>query len=92
MVPDKDHVRFKELQEQFDESDLSGDHQRASALKEEKMKMARFDPIILHSLEEGATPYRFHTQMLADFLTIEFLAQYMKKELENLGVDPAAGL
>ncbi|MGB6176678.1 MAG: hypothetical protein WBF43_10170 [Methylocella sp.] len=55
------------------------EHERLSA---EQMTLARFIPCVTHSFEEKVTPVFFHGQMLADFKTIEVLAQKILAELD----------
>lgn len=51
-------------------------------LSAEQEALGSFSPFMTHSLEVGARPVVFHSQMLADFNTIEELAQKMLKELD----------
>jgi hypothetical protein len=55
------------------------EHERLSA---EQRELAVLVPCITHSFEEEAIPVIFHYQLLADFKTIESLAQKMLKELD----------
>ena len=46
----------------------------------EQSRLLVFQPLIAHAIGE-ASPYVFHVQILADFLTVEKLAQRMLEEL-----------
>lgn len=55
------------------------DYDRARA---EQRRMEFFQPLMLHSLSEGARPLVFHPQLLANFNTIEELGRSFLDELE----------
>jgi hypothetical protein len=56
------------------------DYQR---LSKEQAKLLVFQPLIAHSTVETKAPYVFHVQMIADFLTVEALAERMLTELQR---------
>ena len=52
------------------------------AAKQEKLLV--WQPLISHSVKETTNPYRFHIQMLADFITVEEIAYKVLEELMAL--------
>jgi hypothetical protein len=52
-------------------------------LSKQQSKLLVFQPLIAHSTIETKTPYVFHPQLIADFLTIEELGEKMLQELHR---------
>ena len=52
-------------------------------LSEEQAKLLVFQPLIAHSTIETKVPCVFHVQLIADFLTVEALAERMLLELRR---------
>jgi hypothetical protein len=57
--------------------------QEYDRLSMEQSKLLVFQPLVSHSLDEMPTPFRFHPQILVDFLTVEELGTKMLDELRR---------
>lgn len=57
--------------------------QEYERLSEKQNKLLIFQPLIAHSTIETKAPYIFHPQLIADFLTVEALAEKMLLELRQ---------
>lgn len=56
------------------------DFREYDRLSTEQLRLGHFRPWVQHSFEEKAKPVVFHAQMLADFNTVDELAQKMLGE------------
>jgi hypothetical protein len=79
----KDHEAFNDLQRQMNEALNSFRPYEYERLLVEQSKLLVFQPLVGHSFGEMDAPYRFHPQLLADFLTIEELAEKVLAELKR---------
>lgn len=84
IIPESDRIKFEEICKMINTAYLEkrwSDHQ---ILTRERDRMKRFAPVIQHSFYEETNPIRFHPQMIADFLTVQQIAQRMLRELNEL--------
>jgi hypothetical protein len=77
----KDHEMFYELQRQMNDALNNFRPYEYERLLVEQSKLLVFQPMVGHSFGEMEAPYRFHPQLLSDFLTIEELALKVLDEL-----------
>jgi hypothetical protein len=77
----KNHNAFNELQRQMNEALNTFRPYEYERLLVEQSKLLVFQPMVGHSFDEMEAPYRFHPQLLADFVTVEELAYKMLEEL-----------
>lgn len=82
VVPNDKEAAYQQLNARMTEALNRLDFEEHERLSAEQMTLARFIPCVTHSFEEKVTPVFFHCQMLADFKTIEVLAQKMLTELD----------
>ena len=72
--------RYRELEEAITRLIIQGQLEEVEALKRERDGLKFFRPFIVHSWGQ-ARPMEFHTQMLADFKTIEVIGAKLLDEL-----------
>jgi hypothetical protein len=77
----KNHDAFNELQRRMNEALSTFRPYEYERLLVEQSKLLVFQPMMGHSFDEMEAPYRFHPQLLADFLTVEELALKVLDEL-----------
>jgi hypothetical protein len=77
----KNHDAFNNLQRRMNEALSNFRPYEYERLLVEQSKLLVFQPMVGHSFSEMEAPYRFHPQLLADFLTIEELAVRVLDEL-----------
>lgn len=53
-------------------------------IDEKMIQVGLFEPLIMHSFIENATPVRFHAQMICDLATIVEIGQRINLELQSL--------
>lgn len=81
-VPTAAVERYNELQGQMNDAFSKLDFTNYDKLKAEQESLLVFQPIMTHSVTEATKLVFFHAQLLADFLTVEELAQKLLAELK----------
>jgi hypothetical protein len=89
-VDPKDEQAYRELEAAMNDAARRGDFKEYDRAKTEQRKLAFFRPWMTHSYIEKAKIVVFHSQLLADFNTIDEMAWKMLEELERQ--QPLAGL
>ncbi len=84
-VTDANQAQYQLVGEQMNQALRRWDLEEHERLQAEQLALAFFRPWMQHSFEEAARPVIFHSQVLADFATIEELSL---KLLEELGPEP----
>jgi hypothetical protein len=79
-IAPNNEARYRELEEAITGLIIQGQFEEADALKKERDGLKFFRPFIVHSWSR-ARPMEFHTQMLADFKTIEAISAKLLDEL-----------
>lgn len=83
MITERNQAAYQDLEnrkgEALNRGDI-GEYDRLSAAQDE---LGEFRPVMTHSLAEGARPVVFHSQMLADFNTVDALARGLLNELNR---------
>jgi hypothetical protein len=79
-VPDENAVAYQALEAQSLAARNASEHHR---LKEEQLKLAAFQPIMLHTLQNDKGAVGFHFQLLRDFATVEEIARKLLDELRR---------
>ncbi|MBI2241486.1 MAG: hypothetical protein HYU59_11885 [Magnetospirillum gryphiswaldense] len=74
---------FQALETASSQSLLAHDFDGYERLQREQMALARFQPIMTHSLTTNVMPIVFHPQLLADFNTLEELAGVLLDQLRS---------
>ena len=74
---------YNDLERRIGEATKNFDFAERTRLSSEQRKLVKFSPMISHSFSERARPMFFHPQLLADFNTIEALAQKIMSELAH---------
>lgn len=82
-VAPEDGAQYRALAQAAQAALLRGDLNAEVRLKAEQMALARFQPIMTHSLTAAAGIVVFHPQLLADFATINELASEFLQELNR---------
>lgn len=82
-VAPEDGAQYQALGQAAYAALLHGDLDAEVNLKAEQMALARFQPIMTHSLTAAANVVVFHPQLLADFATINELACEFLTELDR---------
>ncbi|MGB8278953.1 MAG: hypothetical protein WCF20_13625 [Methylovirgula sp.] len=90
-VPDRNRAAYDEVTQKIWTAKRERNHHEMERLRAKQMSLATFSPIMMHSFEENATPIFFHSQLLADFLTVEEIAQKMLAELKGRAAELLAG-
>lgn len=80
VIEEKDEPAYRQFEEKMADAAKRGDFKEYDRLSAEQLRLGRFRPWIQHSFEEKARPVVFHAQMLADFNTVDELAQKMLGE------------
>jgi len=83
IVDPEDGERWAALGAEANTALLRGDLDREAALRMEQSTLTHFDPIMIHSLNDGARPIIFHSQLLIDFNTICEIAGEFLLELDR---------
>jgi hypothetical protein len=78
---EKDRAAYTALEAKMIDAAKKHDFGEYDRLSTEQLKLGRFRPWVQHSFEENAKPVVFHAQMLADFNTVDEVAQKMLEEL-----------
>lgn len=78
--PDKE-AAYQRLEAAMWQALKENDFAEHERLKCKQKEMAKFIPMMAHSLEKSRA-VRFHSQLLCDFLTVEEVAEKMLKELD----------
>ena len=73
---------YEEIEARINEARMRGDCTKVDRLKDEKKALVRFEPVITHSFSENARKVYFHAQMIADFNTVEGIAQKLLEEFD----------
>lgn len=82
-VTPEDGNQWAALGAQADAALIRGDLALEERLRSQRMALARFQPIMTHSLSAGAPVAIFHAQLLADFSTIHELGGEFLSELDR---------
>lgn len=83
LVAPEDGDRWAALGAEANAALLRGDLEREAELKAEQDNLTWFDPVMTHSLSEGAKVIIFHSQLLADFSTVHEIATEFLVELDR---------
>ena len=78
-----DAARFRALEDEAGRALRAQDFARFERLQCEQMALARFQPIMTHSLTSATGTIVFHPQLLADFNTLEEMAGVLLAELDH---------
>lgn len=81
MIDPKDEEAYRKLEGGMNAALLRGDLEERERLSAAQKKLAFFRPWMTHSFTEGAKHVVFHSQLLADFNTIDELGRKMLDEL-----------
>jgi hypothetical protein len=84
MVPQKNVDAYNAITMQMTDALNQMRSQEYDRLSEEQSKLLVFQPMIAHSTIETKSPYVFHPQLIADFLTVEALGERMLRELRRV--------
>lgn len=82
-VTPEDRDQWVALGAQANAALRQGDLASEDQLRAQQMALARFQPVMTHSLNAGAPVAIFHAQLLADFSTIHELGEEFLLELER---------
>ena len=74
--------KYNDLESQKLPAILEGNFKRLDALEQQLMQLAHFRPVLVHSFSEDGRQVPFHSQTIADFLTVEEIAKKMLEEFE----------
>lgn len=83
VIQTDDEAAYRDLEMKMAEAARKRDFNEYDRLSAEQLRLGHFRPWVQHSFEEGAKPVVFHAQMLADFNTVEEIAQKMTEELAH---------
>ncbi len=83
MVPQKNVDAYNAITMQMTDALNQMRPHEYERLLEKQSKLLIFQPLIAHSTIETKAPYVFHPQLIADFLTVEALAEKMLQELRR---------
>jgi hypothetical protein len=83
MVLQKDVDAYNEFSTKITEALNRFSPDEFARLMAEQAKLLIFQPLIAHSTTETKAPFVFHAQLIADFLTVEALAEKMMIELQR---------
>jgi hypothetical protein len=78
-------AEFQELEHRKNAAFAATDWQLANTLMDAQERVGTFEPYIMHSFGEQATPVRFHAQVICDFATVVELGERILAEVESLG-------
>jgi hypothetical protein len=81
IVSPNDEKRWRSLEAAIFEASFRGDVALEKRLEADQNKLGRFRPGIKHSFSEGSRQIVFHAQLIADFMTVEQLAEKLLAEL-----------
>lgn len=81
VVPDENLALYRELEGRMGEAFIQQDIAEYDRLSSEQEALAVFNPLMTHSFEENAEYIVFHSQILADYNTIDELGQRILAEL-----------
>ena len=82
ITPDK-QAAYRELETRMSDALNRGALEDYDRLSADQDALGVFRPVMTHSFEEGVRPVVFHSQLLADFNTIEELGRKMLEELDH---------
>lgn len=83
IIDTKDAPEHRKLDQQISEARLRLDKQEVERLTDQQLKLGTFKPIMTHSFEEEAKHVIFHSQLLANFNTVEELGHKFLDELDR---------
>ena len=83
MVDPKDEAAYHELERHMNEAIRRGAFDEYDRLSERQKKLGFFRPHMTHSFSEKAHIVVFHSQLVADFNTIDELAWKLLEELDR---------
>ncbi|MCZ6838887.1 MAG: hypothetical protein O7G13_06405 [Alphaproteobacteria bacterium] len=83
VVTDDKRVAYQDLENRKTDALDRNDFESYDRFSVEQEELAVFSPVMTHSFEEGARTVVFHSQMLADFHTIEDLGWKLLEELDR---------
>lgn len=83
VVTSDNQAAYEALSDQMNAALTSGNFPEWDRLSTEQDGLGTFRPWMQHSFEEGATPFYFHPQLLADFNTVEDIALKMLDEFQK---------
>ncbi len=78
--------RYQQIEAEKTLALTSRDLESYERLKAEQVSLTRFQPVMTHSLDQGAKVVVFHVQLLSDFVTIEEIGEVV---LDELAMSPA---
>ena len=74
---------YRDLEQRMWDASRRGDFHEYDRLAADQQALGTFQPTMTHSFEEKAHSVVFHSQLLADFNTIEELGRRMLEELDR---------
>lgn len=81
---DREAAEFKRLDVEIANAVQARQYARSAELTTAQLELGTFEPIMVHSIGEGAKPVMFHGQMVSDFATLVEIGENLIKELEKL--------
>jgi hypothetical protein len=83
MVPQKHVDAYNDITRQMTDALNQMRPRDYERLLQKQSKLLVFQPLISHSTKETKSPYIFHAQLIADFLTVEALGEKILEELQR---------
>ena len=81
-VPDDNLTEYHAIGAASDQASRRRDYDEVEKLEGKQRALTTFQPVATHSFEEGAPVELIHPQMIADYNTVEEIAQKLLEELD----------